>query len=77
MKQETGILAIGAISKGCEPFAHEYFPRVFPIIIKALNSPLILIRSISVWTLSRYAEFYNDLEPIYFQQAVTNVIYLF
>lgn len=53
--QESGILALGAIAEGCIDGLSQHLPQLIPYLIRALNSEKALIRSITCWTLSRYA----------------------
>ena len=56
-EREAAILAMGAISIGCGPGLAEYLPDVVEhLIVSSLQDSVPLIRKISCWTLSRYAE---------------------
>lgn len=52
--RECGILALGAIADGCMMGIQLHLPNLFPFLMRTLNDPKPLIRTISCWTLSRY-----------------------
>uniref|UniRef100_M4BCU6 Importin N-terminal domain-containing protein n=1 Tax=Hyaloperonospora arabidopsidis (strain Emoy2) TaxID=559515 RepID=M4BCU6_HYAAE len=52
---ESGILALGAIADGCYNGITPHLPRLYPFLLQKLEDPAPLIRSITCWTLSRYA----------------------
>lgn len=52
---ESGILALGAIADGCYTGITPHLPQLFPFLMQKLEDPAPLIRSITCWTLSRYA----------------------
>lgn len=53
--RESGILALGAIGEGCMEGIMPHLPQLFPYLLQLLDDPAPLIRSITCWTLSRYA----------------------
>eukprot|EP00123_Amoebidium_parasiticum_P014138 comp22354_c0_seq1/m.33276 comp22354_c0_seq1/g.33276 ORF comp22354_c0_seq1/g.33276 comp22354_c0_seq1/m.33276 type:complete len:901 (-) comp22354_c0_seq1:815-3517(-) len=72
--QECGILALGAISEGCMNGMVQYLPDLVIFLIKhCLTHKRALVRSITCWTLSRYAQWIvnapaqNDRHFPYFQ----------
>ncbi|KII69709.1 Transportin-1 [Thelohanellus kitauei] len=77
MKNESGVLAIGAIAKGCESCATEYYPHVFDILLKFLEHYHLLVRSITCWTLSRHHEFYNQSDRTFFDRMVVKILVCF
>ncbi|KAF1781744.1 Armadillo-type fold [Phytophthora cactorum] len=52
---ESGILALGAIADGCYNGITPHLPQLYPFLLQKLEDPAPLIRSITCWTLSRYA----------------------
>ncbi|KAL3316125.1 Transportin-1 [Cichlidogyrus casuarinus] len=54
--RESVILVLGAVSEGCMVEMLQYLPSVFPFLLQSLNDEKALIRSISCWTVSRYAK---------------------
>jgi len=54
--QEAAILALGAIAEGCFGGIEKHLPQLVPYLITLLKHPRPLIRSITCWTLSRYAK---------------------
>merc|ERR1719376_1008721 len=52
---ESGILVLGAIAEGCMGGMLQHLPNIVPYLTEALNSPKALVRSITCWSLSRYA----------------------
>nr|VZI04587.1 unnamed protein product [Spirometra erinaceieuropaei] len=53
--RESGILVLGAIAEGCMNDMVIYLPELCSFLIDALEDEKPLIRSITCWTLSRYA----------------------
>jgi transportin-1 len=53
--KESGILALGAIAEGCMSGMLPHLPELIPFLINCLNDKKALVRSITCWTLSRYA----------------------
>ena len=51
----AGILAIGAIADGCGRLVEPHLPTLMPFLISTLDDAKPLIRSISCWSVSRYA----------------------
>ncbi|KNC56479.1 transportin-1 [Thecamonas trahens ATCC 50062] len=56
-ERESAILALGAISVGCGAGLAEFLPETLSHLLGVtLEDPVPLIRKITCWTLSRYAE---------------------
>ncbi|XP_058802239.1 transportin-1 isoform X2 [Phymastichus coffea] len=53
--KESGILALGAIAEGCMSGMIPHLPELIPYLISCLSDKKALVRSITCWTLSRYA----------------------
>lgn len=53
--KESGILALGAIAEGCMNGMIPHLPELIPFLINCLSDKKALVRSITCWTLSRYA----------------------
>ncbi len=53
--KESGILALGAIAEGCMSGMITHLPELIPYLITCLSDKKALVRSITCWTLSRYA----------------------
>ena len=53
--KESGILALGAIAEGCRSGMIPHLPELVPYLINCLSDKKALVRSITCWTLSRYA----------------------
>merc|ERR1719495_2477582 len=53
--KESGILALGAIAEGCMSGMIPHLPQLIPYLIQCLSEKKALVRSITCWTLSRYA----------------------
>lgn len=53
--KESGILALGAIAEGCMSGMIPHLPELIPFLIQCLSDKKALVRSITCWTLSRYA----------------------
>ncbi|XP_064607040.1 transportin-1-like isoform X2 [Liolophura sinensis] len=53
--KESGILVLGAIAEGCMNGMIPHLPELIPYLISCLSDKKALVRSITCWTLSRYA----------------------
>jgi len=53
--QESGVLALGAIAFGCMDGLVQFLPRVLELLLKLIEAPKPLLRSISCWCASRYS----------------------
>lgn len=56
--QESGVLALGAISKGCLSDLDQFVPVVLQLLIRLSSSRKPLLRSICCWCLNRFAAWY-------------------
>lgn len=56
--QESGVLALGAITKGCLVHLDQYVPNVLQLLIKLSAERKPLLRSISCWCLNRFAPWF-------------------
>ncbi|EGO00771.1 hypothetical protein SERLA73DRAFT_105148 [Serpula lacrymans var. lacrymans S7.3] len=55
LERESGILALGAMAEGCIDAIEQHLSTLIPYLINTLNDPKPLVRSITCWTLGRYA----------------------
>ncbi|PCH36569.1 ARM repeat-containing protein [Wolfiporia cocos MD-104 SS10] len=55
LQRESGILALGAMAEGCIDAIEPHLPMLVPYLINTLQDPKPLVRSITCWTLGRYA----------------------
>ncbi|KAF7979025.1 hypothetical protein HWV62_44005 [Athelia sp. TMB] len=55
LQRESGILALGAMAEGCIDHIEPHLVTLVPYLINMLNDPKPLVRSITCWTLGRYA----------------------
>ena len=68
--KESGILVLGAIAEGCMSGMIPHLPELIPYLINCLADKKALVRSITCWTLSRYAHWVvgqphdNFLKPL-------------
>ncbi|OII73776.1 karyopherin beta 2 [Cryptosporidium ubiquitum] len=53
-KQESAILVLGAIARGCIKGLSPFLPRVLSFLVKLTSDSKPLIRSISCWCISRF-----------------------
>eukprot|EP01054_Gregarina_sp_Poly1_P008725 Gregarina_sp_Poly_1__8724@NODE_520_length_7746_cov_143_641620_g413_i0_p1_GENE_NODE_520_length_7746_cov_143_641620_g413_i0NODE_520_length_7746_cov_143_641620_g413_i0_p1_ORF_typecomplete_len947_score141_51HEAT_EZ/PF13513_6/1_3e03HEAT_EZ/PF13513_6/4e02HEAT_EZ/PF13513_6/2_6e02HEAT_EZ/PF13513_6/1_3e12HEAT_EZ/PF13513_6/13HEAT_EZ/PF13513_6/0_3HEAT_EZ/PF13513_6/2_8e06HEAT_EZ/PF13513_6/1_4Vac14_Fab1_bd/PF12755_7/2_7e03Vac14_Fab1_bd/PF12755_7/0_22Vac14_Fab1_bd/PF12755_7/1e04Vac14_Fab1_bd/PF12755_7/63Vac14 len=53
--RESGVLALGAISKGCIKELDQYIPNVLKMLVELSKDSKPLLRSISSWCLQRFA----------------------
>lgn len=61
--RECGILALGAIAEGCVDGIRPHLPGLVDFLLSQFNDNEPLIRSISCWTVSRYADWYVQEVP--------------
>ncbi|KAK6590609.1 importin beta like ARM repeat alpha superhelix [Cryptosporidium xiaoi] len=54
-KQESAVLALGAIARGCLGGLSPFLPKVLNYLFRLTNDSKPLIRSISCWCISRFA----------------------
>lgn len=55
LQRESAILALGAMAEGCIEVIEPHLTVLVPYLLSMLNDPKPLVRSISCWTLGRYA----------------------
>ena len=55
LEKEAAILALGAVSEGCMAGMQPHLPHLVTFLITSLSDAKALVRSITCWTLSRYA----------------------
>ncbi|KAI0070567.1 ARM repeat-containing protein [Panus rudis PR-1116 ss-1] len=55
LQRESAILALGAMAEGCIDAIEPHLPTLIPYLIAQLNDSKPLVRSITCWTLGRYA----------------------
>ncbi|KAF8141179.1 armadillo-type protein [Boletus edulis] len=55
LQRESAILALGAMAEGCIDVIEEHLKVLIPYLLNTLNDPKPLVRSITCWTLGRYA----------------------
>ncbi|KAI0741049.1 ARM repeat-containing protein [Earliella scabrosa] len=55
LQRESGILALGAMAEGCIDAIEPHLHTLVPYLVNTLNDPKPLVRSITCWTLGRYA----------------------
>ncbi|CAB1445740.1 unnamed protein product [Pleuronectes platessa] len=61
--KESGILVLGAIAEGCMQGMIPYLPELLPHLVQCLSDKKALVRSITCWTLSRYAHWVVSQPP--------------
>jgi len=54
--QESGVLALGAIAMGCMESLVPFLPKVMDLLLRLVQAPKPLLRSISCWCASRYSQ---------------------
>uniref|UniRef100_A0A8C6V483 Transportin-1 n=1 Tax=Neogobius melanostomus TaxID=47308 RepID=A0A8C6V483_9GOBI len=73
--KESGILVLGAIAEGCMQGMIPYLPELIPHLIQFLSDKKALVRSITCWTLSRYAHWVVSQPPdIYLKPLMTELL---
>jgi transportin-1 len=76
--RESAILALGAVAEGCYTGMKPHLNQLIPYLVKVLNNDVKpLVRSITCWTLSRYARWVVSQptnEPEQFFQPVLHAL---
>lgn len=73
--KESGILVLGAIAEGCMSGMIPHLPELVPYLISCLSDKKALVRSITCWTLSRYAHWVvGQPHDSYLKPLMTEVI---
>ncbi|KAK7895875.1 hypothetical protein WMY93_021200 [Mugilogobius chulae] len=73
--KESGILVLGAIAEGCMQGMIPYLPELIPHLIQFLSDKKALVRSITCWTLSRYAHWVVSQPPdTYLKPLMTELL---
>uniref|UniRef100_A0A8C8ID13 Transportin-1 n=1 Tax=Oncorhynchus tshawytscha TaxID=74940 RepID=A0A8C8ID13_ONCTS len=75
--KESGILVLGAIAEGCMQGMIPYLPELIPHLVQCLSDEKALVRSITCWTLSRYAHWVVSQPPdTYLKPLMTELLKL-
>ncbi|XP_075937897.1 transportin-1 isoform X1 [Anarhichas minor] len=73
--KESGILVLGAIAEGCMQGMIPYLPELIPHLVLCLADKKALVRSITCWTLSRYAHWVVSQPPdTYLKPLMTELL---
>lgn len=73
--KESGILVLGAIAEGCITGISPHLPELIPFLINSLSEKRALVRSITCWTLSRYAHWVvSQPHEAYLQRLMTELL---
>uniref|UniRef100_A0A8C7T5A3 Transportin-1 n=1 Tax=Oncorhynchus mykiss TaxID=8022 RepID=A0A8C7T5A3_ONCMY len=73
--KESGILVLGAIAEGCMQGMIAYLPELIPHLVQCLSDKKALVRSITCWTLSRYAHWVVSQPPdTYLKPLMTELL---
>ncbi|XP_078657001.1 transportin-1-like isoform X1 [Branchiostoma floridae x Branchiostoma belcheri] len=73
--KESGILVLGAIAEGCMNGMVQHLPDLVPFLIKSLSEKKALVRSITCWTLSRYAHWIvQQQHELYLKPLMTELL---
>ncbi|CAB1332331.1 unnamed protein product, partial [Coregonus sp. 'balchen'] len=73
--KESGILVLGAIAEGCMQGMITYLPELIPHLVQCLSDKKALVRSITCWTLSRYAHWVVSQPPdTYLKPLMTELL---
>ena len=60
--RECGMLALGALSRGCQDDLTEFIPQIYPFLLESLANPVPEVRSIACWTLGRFCDMVIEQE---------------
>ena len=73
--KESAILALGAVAEGCSEGISVHLGELIPYLITCLSDSKALVRSITCWTLSRYAHWVvAQSHDNYLKKMLTEVI---
>jgi hypothetical protein len=73
--KESGILALGAVAEGCQKGISLYLPEFVPYLFQCLSDNRALVRSITCWTLSRYAHWIvGQPHNVYLEKLLTELL---
>ena len=53
--RESAILAVGAVSEGCDAGLAPFLPQLIEFLVPSLEDPRPMLRATACWTLSRFA----------------------
>ena len=53
--RESAILAVGAVSEGCDAGLTPFLPQLIAFLVPSLDDPRPMLRATACWTLSRFA----------------------
>ena len=72
--KESSILALGAVSEGCMEGMVTHLSELIPYLVTSLSDGKALVRSITCWTLSRYAHWLvGQSQESYLKKLLTEV----
>ncbi|WFD34898.1 hypothetical protein MCUN1_001743 [Malassezia cuniculi] len=75
VQREAGILALGAVAEGAMSGIVPHLPTLVPLLVGTLRDAQPLVRSITCWTIGRYAPWIvGDTTPEHQQQFLMPVI---
>ncbi|ESO02172.1 hypothetical protein HELRODRAFT_65501 [Helobdella robusta] len=73
--KESGILVLGAIAEGCMSGMVVHLPELVPYLVTCLSEKKSLVRSITCWTLSRYAHWVvGQPHELYLKPLMTELL---
>mmetsp|Transcript_10500 Transcript_10500/g.39037 ORF Transcript_10500/g.39037 Transcript_10500/m.39037 type:complete len:895 (-) Transcript_10500:2662-5346(-) len=58
--RESGVLALGAVEKGCGKYLEQYLPQLIPYLMSIAAKEMALLRSIACWTISRFSDWISS-----------------
>mmetsp|Transcript_1835 Transcript_1835/g.3087 ORF Transcript_1835/g.3087 Transcript_1835/m.3087 type:complete len:926 (+) Transcript_1835:171-2948(+) len=59
--REAALLALGALTRGCMDALEEHLPGLVPFLLEQVQDRSSLVRSITLWTLSKYSQWVCDV----------------
>ena len=59
--RESAILAVGAVSEGCDAGLTPFLPQLIEFLVPSLEDPRPMLRATACWTLSRFARYTAQL----------------
>eukprot|EP00747_Dinoflagellata_sp_TGD_P212590 gnl/TRDRNA2_/TRDRNA2_85671_c0_seq1.p1 gnl/TRDRNA2_/TRDRNA2_85671_c0~~gnl/TRDRNA2_/TRDRNA2_85671_c0_seq1.p1 ORF type:complete len:943 (-),score=149.44 gnl/TRDRNA2_/TRDRNA2_85671_c0_seq1:223-2982(-) len=73
-RQESGVLALGAIAPGCMDSLAQFLPKVMELLLGLCATPKPLLRSISCWCISRFSPWICHEQNPNSEQVLASVV---
>lgn len=58
--RESGVLALGAVKKGCGNYMAKYLPHLIPYLMSIATNEGPTLRSVAIWSISKFSDWIAD-----------------